>query len=344
MSDTNTDQEEHSFLEVMARHKRPLLEMAVTSSPLFGLPLEIRIMIYTQLLHSVAEILITSNQFKRQRNSNGIGVYRLCPLCGRSFGQTESYISHQSMGCGQSASLMRWPKHPEQAPRLWPALLRVCHLIHYEAAPLLYRSNVFRFEDAATPNSFRWSTDQAQAPFIERVHVLMPFTRYRILRDRERYHGRNPWWRYFMGQPFSLATDFPHLEGITITLGRGLAIASAQEVRTNFKLFAKHIYRLDWLQVIGLNDPTLVKYLYSFVERVDEGRGRKGVQTKITEYKECIGWKNAIIWWGLPGEQAPCEPTPYTGDRRVRNRLFRIVDGNAVSYAAGQSFLDTGER
>ena len=120
-------------------------------------------------------------------------------------------------------------------------------------------------------------------------------------------------------------------------------MASAQDVRTNFELFVKYTYRLEWLQVIGLNDPTLLKYLYSVVENPDEGYCRKGVQTKITEYKEWIGWKNAIIWWGLPGEEAPCEPTPYTGDRRIRTRLFRMVDGNVVSYAAGQSFLDVGE-
>lgn len=327
----------------MTRNETPLVELAVTSSALFGLPLEIRIMIYTQLLHSAAEILIPSNQFERQRNSKGVGIYKLCALCGRSFGRIESYISHQYIGCGQSSNLMRWPKRPEQASSLWPALLRTCRFIHHEAAPLLYRSNTFRFEDAATPNSFRWSTDQTEAPFIERVHVLMPFTSHRILRNRKRYQANNIWWQYFMGNRFSLATDFPHLKGITITLGRGLAVASSQDVRINFELFAKHVYRLDWLQVIGLNDPTLLKYLYSVVERADEGHRCKSMQMKITEYEECIGWKNAIIWWGLPVEEAPCNPTPYTGDRRVRNRLFRMVDGNSVSYAAGQSFLDTGD-
>ena len=146
-----------------------------------------------------------------------------------------------------------------------------------------------------------------------------------------------------MGDPFSLASDFPRLKGITITLGKGLAVANAQDVRTSFELFAKHTYRLDWIQVIGLNEPTLVKYLYSVVENVDEDHIRKGVQTKIHEYAECIGWMNAIIWWGLPGEEAPCKPTPYTGDRRVRKRLFRMVDGHVVSYAAGQSFLSGGD-
>ena len=325
----------------MPRSNRPSLEMAVASSAFFGLPLEIRIMIYKVLLHNSADILIPSNQFKRQRSSK-VGIYQLCALCGRSFGRMESYMSHGYLGCGQSSNLMRWPKRPEQAPSLWPAFLRTCRLIHAEAAPLLYQSKTFRFEDAATPNCFRWSTDQAQAPLIESIHILIP--RRGISRNTTNYHNRNPWWRYFMGSRFSLATDFPHLKGITVTLGKGLAVANAQDVRMNFELFAKHIYKLDWLQVIGLNDPTLLKYLYSVIERGDDddGRGRKSVQTKITEYKECIGWKNAIIWWGLPGEEAPRKPIPYTGDRRVRNRLFRMVDENVVSYAAGQSFLDTG--
>ena len=312
----------------------------MSSSLLFSIPLEVRTMIYTLLLHSVAEILIPSDQFKRQRNSKIFGIYKLCELCGRSFGQIENYLSHRDIGCGQLSRLM---KSPQQTPDIWPALLRTCRLIHSEAAPLLYRTNDFRFEDAATPNFFRWSTDQAQSPLIERIHVLMPFTRHRIPRKRERYHEQNPWWQYFVGNLFSLATDFPHVKGITITLGRGLAVASAQDVRKNFELFAINICRLDWLQVIGLNDPSLLEYLFSVVERADQGHCRQGVQTKITEYKECIGWKNAIIWWGLPGQEAPCKPTPYTGDRRIRNRLFRMVNGNVVSYAAGQSFLDVGE-
>ena len=315
----------------------------MASSGFFGLPFEIRTMIYTLLLHSVAEILIPSNQFRRQKNNNGIGMYKSCVLCGRSFGRIESYTSHQYLGCGQSSSLMRWPKRPEQAPNLWPALLRVCRLIHVEAAPVLYQSNHFRFEDAATPNAFRWFTDQAQSPFIKVVHVLMPFSGNRIPRDGEKYIARNAWWLYFMRNPFSLATDFPHLKGITITLGRGLVVANSQDLRTSFELFAKHMYRLDWLQVIGVNCSTLLPYLYSIVERADEGHGRKSIQVEITEYKECVGWKNAIMWWGLPGEEAPCKPTPYTGDRRIRCILFRMVNGNVVSYAAGQSFLDTGE-
>ena len=324
----------------MARGKRPaLLETAVASSTFFGLPPEIRIMIYTLLLTSLTEIFIPSNQFRRQRNRS-VKTPRLCRLCGCACSRIESYWYRQYVACGYSPSPMRLPKCPEQAPVLWPTFLRTCRLIHREAVPLLYRSNSFRFEDPAIPNSFRWSTDQNQAPFIERVHVIMPFT---FARNSERHDGRSPWWQYFTGERFSLTSDFPHLKGITITLGNQLAVANSKIVRTNFELFAKQIYGLDWLEVIGLNDPPLIKYLYSVVEKADGGRGRKGVQTKITDYKECIGWKNAIIWWGLPEEEVPCNPTPYTGDRRVRKRLFRIGDGDSVAYGVGQSFLDTLE-
>ena len=36
----------------------------------------------------------------------------------------------------------------------------------------------------------------------------------------------------------------------------------------------------------------------------------EGVQPEFSEYKEQIRWKNAVIWSGLPDEEAPCEPTP----------------------------------
>ena len=45
--------------------------------------------------------------------------------------------------------------------------------IHREAAPLLYRTKSFRFEDAATPNLFRWST---QAPLIENTSHSYAFS------------------------------------------------------------------------------------------------------------------------------------------------------------------------
>ena len=100
-----------------------------------------------------------------------------------------------------------------------------------------------------------------------------------------------------MGNPFSLATDFPHLNDITITLGKDLLSPIPRMLGwTDFELFAKHIYKHDRIQVVGLNDPALLEYLYSAVERADDDLNRKGVQTKVAEYKSCIGRKNAIIW------------------------------------------------
>lgn len=339
----------------MARGKKPPPDMAVTSSALFRLPLEIRLMIYSYLLHRPSEILISSNQFTRQRTSKGVCVAEPCFFCGRSFARIETSMSHEYMGCAQFANRIFWrhlgpeqAKGSEQAPRFWPALLRTCRLVHCEATSVLYRSNSFRFEDAAAPNTFRWSTDQAQASLIERVHVHMPRLIHKSHRSWESDDSTQAWWEYFVRHTFSLAQDFPHLKGITITLGESLAAASSQEVQINFELFAKQIYKLDWLRVIGLKDPKTLKFLHSGVDRTDDAHGRKGVQMEMIEYKECTSWKDAIIWWGPPGEAAPRRLARYPGDPPDKvlpldmERFLDYTDGpNEVASFNFELFLNS---
>lgn len=105
------------------------------------------------------------------------------------------------------------------------------------------------------------------------------------------------------------------------------------------KIFRECMYRLDWIQVIGLNDESLLGVLRPIVERLDDRKGEKGVQVKVEEYENSVGWKNATIWWGEPNSEALCAIPEFTGDRRYRLRFFRIVDGCHVSYATGESFI-----
>ena len=108
------------------------------------------------------------------------------------------------------------------------------------------------------------------------------------------------------------------------------AVANAASVTTNFELLARHIRRLQWLQVIGLNDEELLGVLEPVVRNAIDSptNSRKGLRTKISEYRLFTGWRNATLWWGLPGEEAPCEMPAYEGNKRIRSQLFRIVDGD----------------
>ena len=79
--------------------------------------------------------------------------------------------------------------------------------------------------------------------------------------------------------------------------------------------------------------------LHPIVEKLDDKKGEKGVQVKIEEYENFVGWKNATIWWGEPNSEAPCAIPEFTGDRRYRRRFSREADGSHVLYATGESCI-----
>ncbi|MCJ1453975.1 hypothetical protein MMC28_004325 [Mycoblastus sanguinarius] len=302
-------------------------------------------MIYDILLRSSGDILIPSDQFKRNtrsENSKSRGTYGPCGLCGRSFASRLRYRSHRFVVCRVRQLESHWglAKFSRKTLGLCPSILRTCRLVHLEASPTLYRSNSFRFEDAATLNCFRWSTDIQQAVHLQRIHIQLPKSDAKAGTDQGEYVGSDAWWNYLTGPTFSLAKDFPHLKGLALTLGRGLAVSDAATITSNFQLLVRNMYRLDWIQIIGLNDETLLELLMPIVKKSYQNNSNRVLRTKITEYDMFVGWKNAVVWWGLPGEQAPSEIQAYAGDRRYRHRLFRIINGNEVSYTSGHSFLE----
>ena len=320
-----------------------------TNGPIefLAFPLEIRLMVYEHLLHSEEDIPIRTECFKRSRQTRATacptGIYKVCHLCKRTFKTASSYTSHRYIGCRAASSGngdFLW-QSPSKGPDLSPAILSTCRLIHSEASPLLYRSNKLRFEDPAGLNCWRWSMDTKQTVFLQRLHILLPLG-YSTSRDVPLPSNQAGWWKYLTQSRFNLAQDFPQLKGVTVTLCRRLSLANAETMSLNLKMFRQCMYRLHWVQIIGLNDESLLSVLYPIVQRPEEKAGKRGVQTKIEEYDLFIGWKNATIWWGEPNSMAPCSIPAYTGDRRYRHRLFRIVDGNSVSYTSGKSFIASG--
>jgi len=334
----------------MPRHQGISPEASVASSHFFRLPFELRTLIYKLVLHSPQGIFVPPEYFKRKRTSRHLipatPFAWTCRFCGLSLDVRSRIRFHIAYDCRQTFSSNSWlltrfgPKG-HRGPGLSPALLRTCRLIHLEALPILYRSNSLRFEDAAALSAFRWGTDTEQAGFVRNINITL--TLGCAEKAPYRMTNLNPWLRYMTRVEHGLAKDFPHLKGVTLTLGRGLALADAKTVRNHLDTFMKYMYRLDWIQLIGLNDVELLGHLKPILERHDEPNGKKEVQVKTSNYENFIGWTNASLWWDLPGKVAPCEIPAFAGDRRHRYRLYRYQDGDDVSYTAGCSFIEMAE-
>ena len=220
--------------------------------PFLSFPLEVRLMVYSHLLHSTSDIPIRSDHFKRNRRtpvtSPSPNIYKICRFCDRPFKTASSYTSHRYLDCratNPENGGFLW-QSSNQGPGLTPGILATCRLIHAEASPILYRSNKLRFEDPAGLNCWRWSTDTKHAAFLQRLSILLPLG-YQTSQDIEAPADRNGWWKYLEKSRFNLALDFPHLKGLTVTLDRRLALARAKTVTLNFKKFRECMYGLDWI-------------------------------------------------------------------------------------------------
>lgn len=147
----------------------------------------------------------------------------------------------------------------------------------------------------------------------------------------------NPWLEYITRARFGFATDFPSLKGVTITFSRGLAVADAGTMKSHLNTFMKYMYRLDWIQLIGLNDVGLLGHLKPILKSSEQPDSQKVLRTQTSKYDTCVGWTNASIWWGMPDSKSPCEIPSFNGDPCQRWCLYRYQDGVKVSYTAGGS-------
>ena len=313
-------------------------------------------MIYILLLRSHQEILIPLSLYRR--SGRRMDAYHdTCPSCGSEIGPEsilEAHPSHepswhrlgpcshyQYYNSSSGWSLTRLRPLQKVKRRLCPELLRSCRLVHSEAAPLLYQSNALRFEEAATLSLFRWRADMQQAAFVQNIHVMLYRCRSVDMSpvfDGSRPHV-SPWLRYLTRNESGLAAEFSNLKGITISFDRDLAIAAVGTVRKHLELFAKHMYGLQWVQVIGVNDASAVDVLQTKLKNHGKPNNGGSVQKKTSKYGSFVGWENVSLWWGHPGSSAPYEIPLYSEDRRTRHRLFRIQQGQSITYSAGTSFI-----
>ena len=319
----------------------------------FILPPEIRQEIYQLLLRSSSDIYIPQSAFKRRKNpSTSLNQFR-CP-CRRNR-RHRRWPSSQSPPCRPSGS-GSLPSHPllskairsheidsivSNKQRSPIDLLRTCRIVYREASPIIYRENVFHFENAHTAHAFRWSS-----PFaihVKKVHIILSPI-YRDHDNRSHHRADASWSPYLNAQRFDFASDFPNLDHVTITLGRGLEVAKLSKLQEMLFTFQQCL-RVRIFEIVGVNNKKILPGLSAIVRPQDRNSKQRyethKVQTSISEHKEMVGWTNGIMWWGKDGEEAPVKPRTFVGDCRYRRRLYSIDSSSPVdSYmGVGESFL-----
>lgn len=315
---------------------------AVSSSPLFKIPLEIRSILYTYLLVCPEDIFVSADSFRRHRKKRITHECVGCDRCGIEFQSFEQCVRHKDLECSRTYKSI--PPHSQVSKKhssLHPSLIRSCRILHLEAVSILYRQNTFLFANASTANTFRWSADVEQTPHIQRIHIwLAPLTTYwpSSLRATKINRHDNEWLTYVAAARFSLANDFCRLTGLTLTLGKGLSISSAETITTIFEKLADKLPKLQWLQIIGLNDRSLLHLLKPVVQQKNQRQDAKDLQIQTSTWACRIGWTNALLWWALPGQSPPVEPISFTGDRRWRRRIYQLNVAGRVTYTCGESF------
>ena len=291
-------------------------------------------MIYELLLIQEGGMFIPSDTFARRTYKRTDSTPHECNYCGLVYLSEHGCEEHIKNNHNPRAS----PKsqHPLNCllPVVSVSLLQTCRIIRFEASPIFYTKNQFNFADPATMSNFRWSTDCAQAGAIQEIGIKFGSSRGGLFAK---------WATYVTKRTLSLGQDFPHLKRMTINLDTWVGVESAAFLRSMSEGFRERTKALDWVLVLMLNDEKVLDALAPLVEGEEgSGDGKKELRRHVWTSGNncyCSRWKNAVLWWGYPGdsvptehgalEQLPCAKSIGIVDRPIF-RTFHISSNAAV--------------
>ena len=286
------------------QRQRPSPEAAVSASPLFDLPLEIRWMIYKLLLVQDYGVAIAHDACKRIKPRRDSNRPCHCTASGLFFTNNANLAHHRR----SIPYYMRGPNHvkdPElpDLPSINTPILRTCRLIHDEATSILYKFNTFCFSDPTTADTFRWSIASKYACSIQEIRFNCPIT----------YQEPCIW--------KDLSEHFPQLKGMSLRLNWW----GNEHIDRQLEELARHFRGLDWVQIQGSGSVRCLDILNPIIER-DSETGLMHVQKHVTiptvknlpENYTTLWWHlvgrdstwwtthwRTTLWWGRDGEQAP---------------------------------------
>ena len=315
----------------MSRKQRPPPEGAVTASPLFKLALEIRIMIYELLLIQDGGICIPSDVFARRDYRRTGSRPCECLYCGLVFVSDHGCLQHIAKYHRRISSTYRYPPQV-LLPEVTTSLLQTCRIIRREASPILYSRNLFHFADPTTASNFRWGTDCAQASQIQEIRIKL---------GSQHYKRVSRWVTYFTNRTLSLGQDFSHLRRMTIDLDYWVGLESAHLLRSMSEGFKERSQRLEWVLVLKMSHEKVLDCFEPLIDRKgDSKNGEQKVRRYVSTDPEAVGaWKDAILWWGSPGEVVPqkykllvgqWQPKKPTDKDRLEVIVYGTLGGNAL--------------
>lgn len=317
-----------------------------------SLPPEIRRQVYYLSLVSSEDFYVPHFLFQRRRSPYIISPEFVLSLQDKRLGR-RGRLGRSTLAHDLPDHPLRALKFPSLAPpnnRTGPTekhnvsigLIRTCHGIYSEAAPVLYGANALQFENARAAQAFRWACPNAV--FVTNVHIILGPLYNDHDNTRNRTNDRS-WIEYLESGWHDLQSDFPRLKHVTLTLGREYETASLPRLRAAIRPFRKHLH-LKSFETLGLCHEDSLTEVEDIVRPSDsrsagpENSG-KGVQRYMSEYDELPGWKNALLWWGRDGEPPPVDQKSLQmrWRRRYRRRLYRVdMDENSVALMVGESY------
>ena len=255
-------------------------------------------MIYEMLLVQEGGMFIPCDVFARRNYKRKDSIPYECGLCGLIFlsrDGCDKHIVNRHNHMNFEARALSKPLLPDVST----SLLQTCRIIRLEASPILYSQNSFHFCDSATARNFRWATDCAQAGAIQELGIkYSPPVR-----------GVDPWQTRLTKGSLSLAQDFPKIRRLTIDLGFGRAAEKTGFLRSMSKKMRETSQGLDWVLVLEIRCVAYDRVLDCFEQLVakkdDPSKGKKEVRRHVWAHKQSYQAKDALLWWGSPGEAVP---------------------------------------
>lgn len=280
----------------MPRRQRPPPEAAVSASPFFRLPLELRTMVYELLSITKGTVRIPTDFLKRKSI------------------KVKDSTTDPVILVPNKTPVPRKRKLPRgQQQKLTISILRVCRLINEETTRIFYSRNTICFSNVRIANDFRWATDAGKANFIQDLSIRT------IDSDR--------WLEYIAKKRFSLGHDFPNLKRLTVDL----SFLSLQKQLGICATLGQRIRGLDWVQLINLNTATDHSELHGCLRPMVEeskaiGSSHKIVLLQVTKHtianwrNDTTIWNYAALWLGTRNAKSPCQPYSHTIKQNKRDQ------------------------
>lgn len=239
---------------------------------------------------------IPCDVFARRHDKRKGSIPYECELCGLIFLSRDGCDKHIA-NRHRHMSFIALALSKPLLPHVSTSLLQTCRIIRLEASPILYSRNSFHFCDPATASDFRWAIDRAQAGAIQELGIKFGYG----------FNFRS-WRTYLTKGHLGLGQDFSNLRRMTIDLFCRWWPENVKTLRSMSNKFRDTSKGLDWVLVLRLREEykIVLDCFEPLVAKEDDpSKGKKEVRRHAWAHRKGSVLKDALLWWGSPGEAVP---------------------------------------